>query len=60
MVVVFFEKLLNRSKLKDYLKFLKNITIIKPIQNSKPAKANKKNDVEVKIKSSLIVPTIET
>lgn len=26
------------------------------MQNSKPARANKKNDVEVKIKSSLIVP----
>ena len=44
------------SKSKDFLKFLKNIVIIKPIQNSKPAKANKKKDVEVNTKSSLIVP----
>ena len=44
------------EKSKDFLKFLNNIVIINPIQNSKPARANKKNDVEVKIKSSLIVP----
>ena len=29
-----------------------------PIQNSNPAKDNRKKDVDVKIKSSLIVPTI--
>ena len=34
------------------------MVIIKPIQNSNPANANKKKDVEVKIKSSLIVPNI--
>ena len=32
--------------------------MINPIQNSKPANASKKKDVDVKIKSSLIVPTI--
>ena len=31
---------------------------MKPIQNSRPANANKKNEVDVSIKSSLIVPTI--
>jgi hypothetical protein len=50
--------LLKLSKSNDFLKFLKNIVIIKPIQNSRPAKASKKNDVEVSIKSSLIVPVI--
>ncbi len=30
---------------------------MKPMQNSKPANANKKNEVDVNIKSSLIVPT---
>ena len=55
-VLFLFEKLFTKSKSNDFLKFLKKIVIIKPIQNSKPAKANKKNDVDVKIKSSLIVP----
>lgn len=44
------------EKLKDFLKFLNKIVIINPIQNSKPAKANKKKDVDVKTRSSLIVP----
>jgi hypothetical protein len=30
---------------------------MKPMQNSRPANANKKNEVDVNIKSSLIVPT---
>ncbi len=51
------EILFSRSKSNDFLKFLKKIVIIKPIQNSNPASANKKKEVEVKIKSSLIVPT---
>jgi len=34
------------------------MVIIKPIQNSSPAKANKKKDVDVKIRSSFILPTI--
>lgn len=34
--------------------------IIKPIQNSKPAKASKKKLVDVRIKSSLMVPTTDT
>jgi len=46
------------SKVKDFLKFRKKITIIKPIQNSNPARANKKNEVDDKIISSLIVPVI--
>ena len=45
-------------KLNVFLKFLKNITKIKPIQNSKPAKAIMKNDVEINIKSSLMIPFI--
>ena len=57
MVSFLVEVLFNKSKSKDFLKFLKKIVIIKPIQNSKPAKANKKNEVDVKIMSSLIVPT---
>ena len=48
------------SKLKVFLKFLKRIVIINPIQNSKPAKASKKKVVDVKTRSSLIVPTIDT
>jgi len=52
-----FEKLFTKSKSNDFLKFLKKIAIIKPMQNSKPAKASRKNDVDVRIKSSLIVPT---
>ena len=51
------EILFIKSKSNDFLKFLKKIVIIKPIQNSNPASANKKKEVEVKIKSSLIVPT---
>jgi len=47
----------GESRSNDFLKFLKKIVIIKPTQNSKPARANKKKDVEVKIKSSFIVPT---
>lgn len=46
--------------MKDFLNVLNKIVIIKPIQNSKPAKANKKKVVEVSVRSSLIVPTIET
>jgi hypothetical protein len=46
----------TKDKSKDFLKFLKNIDKIKPIQNSNPAKANKKNDVEVKTNSSFIMP----
>jgi hypothetical protein len=30
-----------------------------PIQNSNPASANKKNEVEVNIRSSLIIPVID-
>lgn len=48
------------SKLKDFLKFLKRIVIIKPIQNSNPANANKKKVVDVKTRSSLIVPITDT
>ena len=51
------EILFSRSKSNDFLKFLKKIVIIKPMQNSKPARANKKKEVEVRINSSLIVPT---
>lgn len=54
----FSEPILNVSKSKDFLKFLKKIVIINPIQNSSPANANKKKEVEVKTRSSLIVPTI--
>jgi len=53
------EKLLKTSNSNDFLKFLKNIVIMKPIQNSKPARANKKKDVDVNIRSSLIVPAID-
>jgi len=53
----FLERKLVVSKLNDFLKLRQNIVIIKPIQNSNPAKANKKKDVDVKIKSSFIVPT---
>jgi hypothetical protein len=34
--------------------------MINPIQNSKPAKANRKKVVDVKTRSSLIVPTMDT
>jgi hypothetical protein len=44
------------SKSKDFLKFLKNIVIIKPMQNSNPAKAKRKKVVEERIKSSLMAP----
>lgn len=49
--------LFNKSKLNDFLKFLKNIVIINPIQNSNPAKAKKKKVVDIKTKSSFIIPT---
>jgi hypothetical protein len=58
LVVSLSEVVFKQSKSNDFLKFLKKIIIIKPIQNSKPAKANKKKEVDVKIRSSLIVPTI--
>ena len=48
------------TKLNDFLNFLKNIISIKPIENSNPAKANKKNDVLESNKSSLILPKITT
>ncbi len=57
LVTFLSEWLLTISKSKDFLKFLKNIVIINPIQNSRPAKANKKKDVDVRTRSSLIVPT---
>ncbi len=57
---LFCSEKLNVSKEKDFLKFLNKIVIIKPIQNSNPAKANKKKVVEVNVISSLIVPTTET
>lgn len=56
----FCEKLFTLSKSNDFLKFLKNIVIIKPIQNSNPAKDNNKNDDDVKIKSSFVIPVITT
>ena len=45
-------------RLKVFLKFLKKIVIIKPTQNSKPAKARRRNDVDISTTSSLITPTI--
>jgi hypothetical protein len=36
------------------------MAIINPIQNSKPARANKKKVVDNKVRSSLMVPTIAT
>ena len=57
MVCFVFEKFVDWSMLNDFLKFLKNIVIINPIQNSKPARANKKKVVDIKTKSSLITPT---
>jgi hypothetical protein len=48
------------EKSNDFLKFLNKITMIKPIQNSKPAKPSKKKVVDVKVTSSLILPTIAT
>jgi hypothetical protein len=59
-IFLFFCKKLELSKQNDFLKFLKTIVIIKPIQNSKPANANKKKVVDVKTKSSLIVPVTAT
>ena len=47
------------SNSSDFLKFLKSIDIKKPKQNSNPAKPNKKKEVDVNIKSSFIVPTID-
>jgi len=47
----------NTSKSNDFLKFLKNMVIINPMQNSNPASANKKKEVDVRIRSSFIVPT---
>ena len=44
------------DKSNDFLKFLKNMDKINPIQNSKPANASKKNDVDVKTNSSFIIP----
>ena len=41
-----------------FLKFLKNIDNKKPIQNSRPAKAITKNDVDISNKSSFIIPTV--
>ena len=58
LVLFKLEKLCKSSKSKDFLKFRKKIIIINPIQNSNPANANKKKEVEVKIKSSLITPVI--
>jgi len=46
------------SRSNDPLKFLNRIAIINPIQNSNPAKANKKKDVEVNVISSLITPVV--
>jgi len=54
------EVFLNSSNSNDFLKFLKNIVIIKPIQNSRPASASKKKEVDVNTKSSLMVPTTVT
>lgn len=48
------------SRENDFLKVLNKMVIVNPIQNSKPARANKKKVVDVNVKSSLIVPTIET
>ena len=57
---LFWSEVLDKSSKKDFLKFLNKIVIIKPIQNSKPASASKKNVVDVNVRSSLIVPTTET
>jgi len=54
------EKLFTESKSSDFLKLRKKIVIIKPMQNSRPARANKKKDVDVNTKSSFIVPIIAT
>jgi len=40
----------------SFLKFRNNTAIKNPIQNSKPAKANKKNVRETKFKSSFVEP----
>lgn len=51
--------LLLSSKFKLFLKFLNNMIIKKPIENSKPATANKKNVKEYNVMSSLFDPTIK-
>jgi len=40
----------------DFLKFLKKIDNIKPVQNSKPAKDITSNVVVINMGSSLIIP----
>ena len=44
------------SKKKSILKFLKRINISIPIENSNPANANKKKDIEYKFISSFKLP----
>jgi hypothetical protein len=56
--LLLFNEDISVSKSNDFLKFLKKIVIINPIQNSNPANASKKKEVDVKIRSSFIVPTI--
>jgi len=44
------------KKLKSILKFLKRTSNSIPIENSKPAKANKKKEIEYRFKSSIRLP----
>lgn len=44
------------KKLKSILKFLKRTNNSIPIENSKPAKANKKKEIEYRFKSSIRLP----
>jgi hypothetical protein len=47
----------NGSRSRVFLKFLKKIVIMNPMQNSRPAKAKNRNVVDNNIKSSIIIPT---
>lgn len=58
-VICFFVKFCNEPFISNsaiFLKFRNKIIIKKPTQNSKPAKAKKKNVKEIKFRSSLREP----
>lgn len=51
-----FHIFISSENVNDWLKFLKFIINKKPIENSNPAKPNKKKLIENKVRSSFIPP----
>jgi hypothetical protein len=59
LVICFLAKLIRETAASlsvSFLKFRNNTAIKNPIQNSRPAKANKKNVRDIKFKSSFMEP----